>query len=108
MKTTEFRKLIREEVRKVMKEATNPVESFVEDIVDLASSGAGVATGLQSKELVNLVNKIKASNLTNAVDKALVKYINNTDEAFTEDDIEALRAVGFKMSGVDYNNLGYS
>lgn len=86
---------------------SNPVQDYVDAIADLASSGAGAATGLQSKELVNVVKKIKASNLTNAVDKALVKYINNTDEAFTEDDIEALQAVGFKMSGINHDNLGF-
>jgi hypothetical protein len=84
----------------------NPAQEYVDSIVDLASSGAGAATGLQSKELANIVKKIKASNLTNAVDRALVKYINNTDEAFTENDIEVLQAVGFKMSGVNYDNLG--
>ena len=111
MKASEFRKLIREEVRKVINEGTDPVQEYVDWIVDLASSGAGAATGLQSKELAkelaNIVKKIKVNNLTNAVDKALVKYINNTDEAFTENDIEALQAVGFKMRGVNYDNLGF-
>jgi len=40
--------------------------------------------------------------------KYFVKYINDTEEgAFTMDDLEALQAVGFKMRGVNYDNLEY-
>lgn len=92
---------------KPTKQRLKSVADYVEAIVDMASSGAGAITGLQSEEFTNIVKKIKAGNLTNAVDKALVKYINNTEEAFTEDDVEALQSAGFKMSGVNYDKLGY-
>ncbi len=92
---------------KPTKQKLNSVTDYVEAIVDMASSGAGASTGLKSIEFANIVKKIKAGNLTNAVDKALVKYINNTEESFTEDDIEALQSAGFKMSGINYDNLGF-
>lgn len=110
MKTSEFRKLIREEVRKVLREATDPVQNFVDQIVDLAGSGAGQSSGLQDpsgkKMLDGIVKNIKAQNLMSKVDAALVNYINNSESgAFTEDDYFALQRVGFKLVGIDEDNL---
>ena len=112
MKASEFRKLIREEIRKVMKEATSPVESFVEDIMDIAGSGAGETSGLEAPEgkhqLMDIIKNIKAQNLMIQVDAALVKYINTAEKgAFTMEDVEALQAAGFRMKGIEPSQLEY-
>jgi hypothetical protein len=87
-------------------QTNNSPEAFVDTIVDLASSGAGNATGLQGAEFANVIRDIKKSNQMSAVDKALTKYINSSEEgAFTLDDYENLQAAGFKMQGVNYDNL---
>lgn len=89
---------------------SNPAQDYVNDIVDLASSGAGAASGLAvpegKRQLMAMIKNIKAQNLMRQVDVALVQYINDAEEgAFTMDDLEALQAVGFKMKGVNYDNL---
>lgn len=90
---------------KPVEQKLNTVTDYVEAIADMASSGGGAATELQSEEFTNIVKKIKASNLTNAVDKALVKYINNTRESFTIDDVEALQRAGFDLKQINYATL---
>ena len=93
-------------ISKPAEQTNNSPEAFVDTIVDLASSGAGNATGLQGAEFANIVKDIKKSNQMSAVDKALTKYINSSEEgAFTFDDYENLQAAGFKMQGVNYDNL---
>jgi hypothetical protein len=91
---------------KPTKQKNSPPEDFVDAIVDLASSGAGAATGLKSVEFTELVGDIKKSNQMSAVDKALTKYINSSEEgAFTFEDYEELQTAGFKMQGINYDNL---
>jgi len=98
------------QINKPAKQNKKSADSYVEELVDLASSGSGSASGLQTEKdsLSDIIERIKADNLMSAVDKAIVKYINDTEEgAFTMDDLEALQAVGFKMRGVNYDNLEY-
>lgn len=90
---------------KPVEQKLNTVTDYVEAIADMASSGAGAATELQSEEFANIVKKIKANNLTNAVDNALVKYINNTEQSFTVEDVEALQQAGFNLKHINYATL---
>ena len=113
MTKIEFRKLIREEVRKVIKEGTDPVQDYIEEIVDLAGSGAGESSGLQDPTgkdiLTRIVKSIKAQNLMSKVDVALTQYINKSAKGtFTIGDYFALENVGFKMVDIKENKLDFN
>ena len=111
MKLTEFRKLIREEVRKAMKEAPKnqtPVQKYVDTIIDIASSGQAGHTGLEDpdfiKELKTMVKELKAKNLLAQVSKEIVK-LTKTNE-WSEDSIITLTNLGFDMRGAEaYDDL---
>jgi hypothetical protein len=84
----------------------NEVTNYVDDLVDIMSSGAGKATGLTmlKSNVKNITGELKAKGLLDAVSKELTDYINTT-EGFTFQDIEALEQHGYDMSGVDRSNL---
>lgn len=74
--------------------------NYAEEIIDLMSSGAGDATGMNTPAFTNIVAKIKGENLIDAVSQALVDHINS-GEGFTQEDIDGLTAAGFNMQGVN-------
>lgn len=75
-------------------------KEYVDAIVDMAASGAGDATGLNTSAFTNIVAKIKGENLIDAVSQALVKHIDS-GEGFTQKDIDSLTAAGFNMKRVN-------
>ncbi len=84
----------------------NEVTNYVDDLVDIMSSGAGKATGLTmlKSNVKNITRELKAKGLLDAVSKELTDYINTT-EGFTFQDIKALEQHGYDMSGVNRSNL---
>jgi len=84
----------------------NEVTNYVDDLVDIMSSGAGKATGLTmlKSNVKNITGELKAKGLLDAVSKELTDYINTT-EGFTFQDIKALEQHGYDMSGVNRSNL---